>query len=142
MKKTFLLAGLYFLFLASIYISGSAVASPHQNPSTSNLTSRNTNHMDIFINTLNEIDAITNTTQQEDLTDNHEAIITRIGNVIPHDGSVLILNSLRIVFTGRIVAFTNESFGTNILNILRATASLDAVVREFDSRLQQNAQHQ
>jgi hypothetical protein len=137
MKKTFVMSRLCLLFLILACISGSALAIINQNPSITDQSNR----INTFTDVLNRIDTVTHAVSQEELRDinNSEAMITNIGNIIPHDVDIRVLNALRIAFTGRIIFYT-ESLTQNIPNVLRATLSLDAVTRNFDARVQQNSQ--
>lgn len=139
MKKTFVVSGLCFLFLTLICISGSALVIINRNPSITDQSNR----INTFTDVLNRIDIVTHAVSQEELRNinNSETMITNIENIIPHDVDIRVLNALRVAFTGRIIFYTsNESLMQNISNVLRATLSLDAVTRNFDARVQQNAQ--
>jgi hypothetical protein len=101
MKKTFVMSGLCLLFLTLASISGSAVAIPDQNPSTSNPIFININRTNTLVNRLDIMDNVANILSQEELMNINNSI-TSLGNVVLHEGSTLVLN----FFRGAIIVFT------------------------------------
>jgi hypothetical protein len=90
--------------------------------------------MNIVRNALNRINSVASILSRDEIRDNPGAVVTRLRNEIPQQADIFVLDSLRKVFTRRILGFMQESLERNVLDILRATASLDAVVQEFDAR--------
>jgi hypothetical protein len=80
------------------------------------------------------LDSVADSIQQEEFGSNPVGAVERLGREIPDNADIYVLDALRITFTERIINLISGSLNGNIVNVLRATASLEAVTQAFHSR--------